>query len=86
MDKIKDGGHAFPIPLRQGESWNHEKYGSPNGMTLRDWFAGQAVTGLLAGQWRSKPGVSAREDAESLAFNAYAIADAMLSARERSTP
>lgn len=38
-----DGGPAFPQPADQGnlEDWRH-------GMSLRDWFAGQAMQGLLA--------------------------------------
>jgi hypothetical protein len=85
MDKMKDGGPAFPGVTGSPGSVGTWLASHP-GMTLRDWLAGQVVTGLLAGQWRSKPGVSAREDAEGFAANAYAIADAMLSARERSTP
>jgi len=43
-----DGGPAFPVPMLPGESWDSEKYGNPNGMSMRDWFAGMALQGLLA--------------------------------------
>lgn len=61
--------------------------GEPNepcmGMTLRDYFAGQAVIGLLAGQHRD----SGRHnlDPTGLPSEAYHIADAMLAAREVTT-
>ena len=35
----KEGGPAFPVP---------ENVCINSGMTLRDWFAGQALAGLLA--------------------------------------
>jgi hypothetical protein len=52
---------------------------SQHGMTLRDYFAGQALVGLIA---RSGPG-RLPED-EQLAGTAYYIAIAMLDAREQS--
>ena len=60
---IKDGGPAFPI-LRSDQP----------GMTLRDWFAGQALAGLLAN--------GGAQFWEGDAQNAYAAADAMLAARK----
>ena len=45
------------------------------GMTLRDWFAGQALAGFLASD---QPIVSYR----SIAEDAYAFADAMMKARK----
>lgn len=66
INPFNDGGPAFPVP------YNHEAAG----MSLRDWFAGQALAGLLAarrsegtnGEWRAQM--------------AYQQADAMLAARE----
>lgn len=49
-----------------------------DGMTLRDYFAGQALIGLLAG---GKHFMFTSEDA---AKRAYYMADAMLEAREQS--
>lgn len=53
-------------------------------MTVRDWFAGQALAGIMA-----FPGelLSGRKDytAEEIADCSYAIADAMLAARDQSS-
>lgn len=64
-DKSNDGGPAFP--------WGGEVRG---GMTLRDWFVGQALAGFLASKAHSTS-FHPSEDAEYV----YAIADAMLKAR-----
>jgi hypothetical protein len=63
---INDGGPAFPSVLSPNEGYL--------GMTLRDWFAGQALCGLLA---------RAGEDMrfETAARESYGLADAMLKAR-----
>lgn len=82
MNMINDGGPAFPgqwydfQPLT-GEQVVREQWG---GMTLRDYFAANAMQSLLATidtypdeHWR-----------DSLAMDAYRMADAMLKAREAS--
>lgn len=61
-----DGGAAFPVPGSYNTAWE------ANGMTLRDWFAGQA----LANRYTQE----ARDD-KKVAQWAYQIADAMLAAR-----
>jgi hypothetical protein len=66
MSTIKDGGKAFP-------SGSYDK-----GMSLRDWFAGQALVGLLSGQFAEW----SRDNFSALPVEAYGIADAMLAARE----
>lgn len=48
------------------------------GMTLRDWFAGQAVSGLLA----SEAGIAPYSQ-DWAAERAYLIADAMLAERSK---
>jgi len=65
---INDGGQAFPRDdFHQGVP----------GMSLRDWFAGQALSGLL---------VTSRETSVSVYVkDAYNIADAMLAERERTS-
>lgn len=66
MNKIKDGGPAFP-----------KNYGVPNeGMTLRDYFAAKAMQGLLSADNELK-----LEDYE-IANYAYQQADEMLAERE----
>jgi len=69
---MKDGGPAFPVPDTHHPD-GQIQYGT-NGMSLRDWFAGQALAGLV-----SEHG---RYDSTGAALDAYSIADAMLRARE----
>jgi hypothetical protein len=70
MTKPNDGGPAFPRPVGgdMDRYWNGEQ----DGMSLRDWFAGQALAGLLAEKCKDP-----REAAEQ----AYDYADEMLEAR-----
>jgi hypothetical protein len=72
-----DGGPAFPTPDTYHPSGQvqHGCYG----MTLRDWFAGQALVGWIAST--RDPEASAW-DATWWARKAYETADAMLKARE----
>ncbi|MGR4893388.1 hypothetical protein ACIPPQ_20380 [Sphingopyxis sp. LARHCG72] len=68
--------------------------GGPNvwiGMTLRDWFAGQLAAAEVASAGANEFAAIALSDAaeeagqtieERIAFNAYRVADAMLSARK----
>jgi hypothetical protein len=49
------------------------------GMTLRDWFAGQALAGLLA-YWRLEP---LNESSNRAVLVAYQFADAMLAERSK---
>lgn len=90
----KDGGAAYPGTRwhdvwRSGEEVEHilEPY---DGMTLRDWFAGQALVHqakpslheyeLVALFGKNRTGIT-RE--EILAADAYRIADAMLAERSK---
>ncbi len=70
--RIYDGGPAFPETR-----WDNDKRKDIQwqGMTLRDWFAGQALAGLLSDHTRSGRLVV-------YADVAYEMADAMLEARE----
>ncbi len=69
MSAPKDGGQAFP-------RFND------NGMTLRDYFAGQALAGQLAACALGYEYTG--EDAkDKCAAEAYGHADAMLAAREK---
>jgi hypothetical protein len=56
--------------------WNG-RWDSQHGMTLRDYFAGQALVGLLAGRTRG-----AEFTPEEAASSAYRIADAMIKERD----
>jgi len=56
-------------------------------MSLRDWFAGQALAGILAGQWNVIPAMTEPQPLsatiQSIAPHAYKIADAMLAERAK---
>ena len=80
MSKHDDGGPAFPggqfrTMQRVGEEPRDIPAG-PQGMSLRDWFAGQALVALIAKDegecW----------DWDLLATRAHKMADAMLAARK----
>jgi hypothetical protein len=64
-----DGGPAFPITA------GNNVYAT--GMFLRDWFAGQAMAGLMA-----NPSIDTGTMLDA-ARSAYDIADAMLEEREK---
>lgn len=61
MSEINNGGPAFPTAMAEG-------------MSLRDWFAGQVLIGLSV----RREGKCNADDAA----NAYSLADAMIKARE----
>lgn len=75
---IIDGGSAFPLFV-QGDGSHPEIFGT--GMTLRDYFAGQALVGLASAC--SDEGEWAYGDAPNVAGVAYEIADAMLKAQRQ---
>jgi hypothetical protein len=75
---MKDGGSAFPVldSYVEGESWRLDC--RDFGMSLRDYFAGQALTGLCVNRlWKDD------DDAEQVVTHSYRIADAMLAEREK---
>jgi len=51
------------------------------GMSLRDYFAGQALAGTIAGLNRQQP--LEPEEEVTLARSSYSVADAMLAARNK---
>ena len=69
-----DGGPAFP-------SWDYVTQGDAGGMTLRDYFAAKAMAAIIAieGPDKKHHGVY---NANQVASDAYAIARAMLEARD----
>ena len=72
--KIDDGGFAFPRQPLHPDFW-HE------GMTLRDWFAGLAMKGLLAaGGWAGDEGEGLLSTRSRRAADSVAEADALIAA------
>jgi hypothetical protein len=69
MADRNDGGDAFP------HSSAHNLY---TGMTLRDYFAGQALVTFATGR-----GWPSGDDFKEMATRAYGIADAMLAERSK---
>lgn len=69
-DNTDDGGQAFP--RAGGLGWE--------GMTLRDYFAGQALAGVLANLAQMDSHV--RSDQARFASDCYEMADAMIAQRK----
>lgn len=74
-EKIDDGGAAFP-------------YGNPTaewdfGMSLRDWFAGQAMAGIQCATALLFHSNGPSYGDEDVAGMCYALADAMLAERKK---
>lgn len=70
-----DGGAAFPRP---GFADNETE--SQEGMTLRDYFAGQALAGMMEQGFIPSMAADARRKWD-YAKAAYLVADAMIKAR-----
>ena len=65
-DNDNTGGPAYPVPM---DHWHP-------GMTLRDWFAGQAIAIDMA-----RSDSAYRPTLNEIATIAYLVADAMIAAR-----
>lgn len=65
-----NGGPAFPNSVQPDFQY------AESGMSLRDWFAGQAVHGLMIDRPLECP-------FSDVAAQAYEVADAMLAEREK---
>lgn len=80
-NEIEDGGPAFPCSVYDG-AW---------GMTLRDWYAGMALQGLLSEGLRDAAnnalatGLCSKDDtvSDGVSKLSYTLADAMLEARKK---
>ena len=84
--KHVENPQAFPVPEQRALDGAGLVEGHP-GMTLRDWFAGRALGGMMASQglltiYANNAGVDAMQ--HSMAADAYKLADAMLAARQES--
>ena len=76
MTTHNNGGPAFPIPLQPGQGW--QGMAPCDGMTLRDYFAAKAMRLYFLGE----DSASLSGDPKQIAAWSYAMADAMLKARE----
>ena len=87
MSTKPDGGPAFPV-----ESFSP----SEEGMTLRDWFAGQALSSIAGewmhafasndeqGKWIRQAAIDGDEETQgAVADMCYFIADAMIAEKRR---
>ena len=75
----EDGGHAFP---RKGSDSNEPEQASwQSGMTLRDYFAAAALTGMVSNLNSYEEGHGGVTDTYS--GLAYKYADSMLAARDK---
>lgn len=78
----KDGGPAFPSQMmdRNGIPYAQGVFG----MSLRDYFAGQALVGVMAqgSGLRREGNGTATILSDEIARASYRLADAMLAARE----
>lgn len=79
-----DGGPAFPRPVSEDTTQGTQLEGNrtvskQDGMSLRDWFAGQALVGLLA--FTNGSGSCDQLSPEQAAEEAYMTANAMLAER-----
>jgi hypothetical protein len=72
---------AFPEPYCVGP--NDDLYPALPGMSLRDWFAGQALAGLCANESFLVEVGGIGDPDEIVAAASYEFADAMLAARAK---
>ena len=80
MSNTNTGGPAFPqntqVVANAGQVLHT---GFMGGMTLRDYFAAKALTGMMGSRNPGSPRFHPEDDAAYV----YAVADAMLKAREQ---
>ena len=84
MTDKHDGGPAFPVTFTDGDG---NSVAIP-GMSLRDWFAGQAMQAFAGqpetmGRAMKSMGMDLGRIGEAISKAAYATADAMLAEREK---
>lgn len=91
VKKINDGGPAFPVELQlnngipAGGVQTSGYSGWATGMSIRDWFAGQALAGEFAAQNEITGEIANSTPDEWMLDRAkvlYRMADAMIAARK----
>ena len=73
--KQNDGGPAFPCDESHGDNYE--------GMTLRDYFAAKAMQAIVSKSPLRVAGLGINKEMEMTARGSYAVADAMLAARDK---
>jgi len=83
-NKKEDGGAAFPAILAVSEDGQLRHSNIP-GMSLRDWFAGMALAGMIAkyGVSDDLNGLMTQSTPNCQATDSYALADAMIVRRKK---
>lgn len=86
MERKDDGGPAFPCTNEQFTHGNPTAGDAWPGLSLRDWFAGQALACLKpserAFEHMANDGLGPDDVNVIIARTAYCLADAMLAARK----
>lgn len=76
-----DGGPAFPIPYATDMD-GYVYAPRADGMSLRDWFAGMALQGILA-SFPPDANFATQAAKDALAADSYDLADAMIAERKK---
>lgn len=71
---INDGGPVYPTTTIASKEGDAIKFNVSHGMTLRDYFAGQALAGILAS-------ANFGSTKDWIGGKAYEVADSMIAAR-----
>lgn len=80
MTEKPNGGHAFPLTGMPDPNDRQHYYPEP-GMTLRDYFAGQALAGLTTSNVNDC--LTGNQHPDRYAEDAYSIADSMIAERSK---
>jgi hypothetical protein len=78
MTDRDNGGPAFPFAATDPSNVPMQE----PGMTLRDWFAGQALAAVMGRMHENIQHLGAATFPSNVSIHAYRIADAMLEARK----
>ena len=79
MNAQDNGGPAFPSMHSIDGNWSTKPDPDFTGMSLRDWFAGQALAGMVAFSGTAGAAYGPYE----IAGRSYEVADAMLAERAK---
>jgi len=74
--------HKYAFPIIDSKTVNSEYQCNDAGMTLRDYFAGQWITGAAVTRVRQPLNLDDPALARAFAKEAYQIADAMMEERD----